>query len=318
MAVKPIPEGHEAAIPSLALADAPKMIEFYKRAFGATELTRLAGPDGRIGHAEIKIGKGIVMLADEHLEIGFLSPKTLGAARPPVSIHLYVEDVDALFQRAIQAGATSMKEPPTSFTAIATRSCKTRRATSGPSRLTRKTYRKLRCAAASRRSPRRRSRWLGMGRSEMPMARVDPIERLRKICLALPTATEKEAWGEATFRVGGKMFAMTDNNHHNSGHVSVWCKAPAMVQEILVGSDHARFFVPPYLGYKGWIGVRLNVKKIDWVELATILEDGHRMTAPKRLAAPRGAIGKSTAAPAPPKSRIRATGGGAPSQRRKR
>lgn len=115
MAVKPIPEGHEAAIPSLALADAPKMIEFYKRAFGATELTRLAGPDGRIGHAEIKIGKGIVMLADEHLEIGFLSPKTLGAARPPVSIHLYVEDVDALFQRAIQAGATSMKEPADQF-----------------------------------------------------------------------------------------------------------------------------------------------------------------------------------------------------------
>jgi len=115
MAVNPIPEGHEAAIPYLSLAGAAKMIEFYKRAFGATELSRLVGPDGRIGHAEIKIGKGIVMLADEHPEIGFLSPKTLGAARPPVSIHLYVADVDALFKRAIQAGATSMKEPADQF-----------------------------------------------------------------------------------------------------------------------------------------------------------------------------------------------------------
>src|SRR5208282_6743825 len=98
MAVKPIPEGQEAAIPYLSVADAPKMIEFYKRAFGATELSRLAGPHGRIGHAEIKIGKALVMLSDEHPEMGILSPKTIGSARSPVGIHLYVEDVDALYK----------------------------------------------------------------------------------------------------------------------------------------------------------------------------------------------------------------------------
>jgi hypothetical protein len=71
----------------------------------------------------------------------------------------------------------------------------------------------------------------------MPYDPEGPIKRLREICLALPEATEKEAWGECTFRVGGKMFAMTDNHHHGSEHCSVWVKAPLMVQEILVGSD---------------------------------------------------------------------------------
>jgi hypothetical protein len=110
-----------------------------------------------------------------------------------------------------------------------------------------------------------------------------PIKRLREISLALPEATEKEAWGECTFRVGGKMFAMTDNDHHDSGHVAVWVKAPPMVQEILVGSAPARFFKPPYVGHKGWVGVRLDVK-VDWGELAAILKDGYLMSAPKRLA----------------------------------
>lgn len=109
------------------------------------------------------------------------------------------------------------------------------------------------------------------------------IKRLREICLALPEATEKEAWGECTFRVaGGTMFAMTDNNHHDSGHVAVWVKAPAMAQEILVGSDPRRFFRPPYMGHKGWVGVRLDVA-VDWEQLAAILKDGHLMSAPKRL-----------------------------------
>ncbi len=129
----------------------------------------------------------------------------------------------------------------------------------------------------------------------------DPIDRLREICLALPEAIEKEAWGEATFRVGGKMFAMTDDNHHNSGHVSVWCKAPLMVQEILVSSDPERFFRPPYVGHKGWVGVRLDVK-VDWDELASIVADSYRMTAPKRLSAPANPRGQATAA-ARPKAR---------------
>ena len=112
----------------------------------------------------------------------------------------------------------------------------------------------------------------------------DPtIEHLRKLCLALPGAFEKEAWGECTFRVtGGSMFAMTDNNHHGSGRVAVWVKAPPMVQEILVNSDAKRFFVPPYMGPKGWVGVRLDYK-VDWDEVADILKDGYLMSTPRRL-----------------------------------
>jgi predicted DNA-binding protein (MmcQ/YjbR family) len=109
------------------------------------------------------------------------------------------------------------------------------------------------------------------------------IKRLREVCLAFPQAFEKEAWGECTFRVtGGSMFAMTDNNHHNSGHLAVWVKAPPMIQEILVKSDCERFFVPPYMGPKGWIGVRLD-RKLNWDELAAILKDGYLMSAPKKF-----------------------------------
>jgi predicted DNA-binding protein (MmcQ/YjbR family) len=109
------------------------------------------------------------------------------------------------------------------------------------------------------------------------------IKRLREVCLALPEAFEKEAWGECTFRVtGGSMFAMTDNNHHNSGHVAVWVKAPPMIQEILVNSDRGRFFVPPYMGPKGWVGVRLD-GRVNWDEVAGILKDGYLMSAPKKL-----------------------------------
>jgi len=130
------------------------------------------------------------------------------------------------------------------------------------------------------------------------------IKRLREICLALPEATEKEAWGECTFRVGGKMFAMTDNNHHDSGHVAVWIKAPAMVQEILVGSDPKRFFKPPYVGPKGWVGVRLDVK-VRWDELAAILNDGYLMSAPKRLAASRARLGTAVAKAKPTRKKLR-------------
>jgi PhnB protein len=104
MATKPIPEGFEGATPYLSIKGAAEAIEFYKKAFGATETMRMPGPDGRIGHAEIKIGKATIMLADESPEITFLSPKTLGGS--PVTIHLYVEDVDALARQAQAAGVT--------------------------------------------------------------------------------------------------------------------------------------------------------------------------------------------------------------------
>ena len=133
------------------------------------------------------------------------------------------------------------------------------------------------------------------------------IKRLREICLALPGVFEKEAWGECTFRItGGSMFAMTDNNHHNSGHVAVWVKAPAMVQEILAGSDPRRFFIPPYMGKQGWVGVRLDYK-VRWDELAAILKDGYLMSAPRKLrgGTPAGvdALAASTRTATPRKSR---------------
>ena len=111
------------------------------------------------------------------------------------------------------------------------------------------------------------------------------IKKLRAVCLALGQVVEKEAWGECTFRVvNGPMFAMTDNNHHQSGHVAVWVKAPAMAQEILISSDSKRFFKPPYMGHKGWVGVRLD-RKPDWEQLAAILKDGYEMSLPARKAA---------------------------------
>ncbi len=102
-AVKPIPEGYHTATPYLIIKGAAAALEFYKNAFGATELLRMPKPDGRIGHAEIKIGDSIIMLADEFPEIGARSPESYGGS--PVTIMLYVEDVDAVFNRAVAAGA---------------------------------------------------------------------------------------------------------------------------------------------------------------------------------------------------------------------
>jgi PhnB protein len=101
--VKPIPEGYHTVTPYLIVRNAARAIEFYKKAFGATELMRMAEPSGRIGHAEIRIGDSPIMLADEVPEMGFRSPESLGGS--PVSILLYVEDVDAVFSQAVAAGA---------------------------------------------------------------------------------------------------------------------------------------------------------------------------------------------------------------------
>jgi PhnB protein len=103
-AIKPIPEGYHSVTPYLIINGAADAIEFYKKAFGATELLRMPYPDGKIGHAEIKIGDSPIMLADEVPDMKYLSPKTLGGS--PVSILLYVEDVDTVFNRAVAAGAT--------------------------------------------------------------------------------------------------------------------------------------------------------------------------------------------------------------------
>lgn len=115
------------------------------------------------------------------------------------------------------------------------------------------------------------------------MPRRKPIDRLRPICLALPEATEKIAWSEPTFRVGGKMFVMFSNNHHNDGRIAAWCNATHATQDLLVRSSPERYFVPPYQGVRGWVGVRLEGDRVDWAEVAELVEDAYRMVAPKRL-----------------------------------
>jgi predicted DNA-binding protein (MmcQ/YjbR family) len=108
----------------------------------------------------------------------------------------------------------------------------------------------------------------------------DLIERLRAICLALREATEKEAWGDPTFRVADKIFAMSKRG---DGRVSVWVKAPPGSQEVLIGAAAERFFRPPYVGHKGWVGMRLD-NDPDWAEVALLVGRSYRLIAPRRLA----------------------------------
>lgn len=105
--VKPIPDGYHSLTPYLIIKGAAEAMEYYKKAFGAVELFRMGAPEGKIGHAEMKIGDSPFMLADEHPELGFVGPQTLGGA--PVSLLIYVEDVDTIYQQAIAAGGKEMK-----------------------------------------------------------------------------------------------------------------------------------------------------------------------------------------------------------------
>ena len=107
MTVKPIPDGYHTATPYLIISGAAKALGFYKQAFGAEELVRMDAGGGMIAHAEIKIGDSMIMLADEHSEMGYKSPQSYGGS--PVSVVLYVPDVDAVFKRAIAAGAKEMR-----------------------------------------------------------------------------------------------------------------------------------------------------------------------------------------------------------------
>ena len=124
-----------------------------------------------------------------------------------------------------------------------------------------------------------------------------PLRRLRKLCLALPEAREVEAWGEPTFRVK-TMFAMyaAAGNHHGDGRASVWVKALKTNQELMVAAAPKRFFVPPYVGPSGWIGVYLDTPQTDWNELRELLWDAWRLSAPKKLVAQhsRGAAAEPT------------------------
>lgn len=111
------------------------------------------------------------------------------------------------------------------------------------------------------------------------------IDRIRHICLALPEAHEQEAWGEPTFRVRRKIFAMyaSADNHHGGGTSSLWCNAPLGVQQMLMNAEPAVYFSPPYVGVKGWIGIRLE--PVDDEELSELVVQSYCMVAPKRLQA---------------------------------
>jgi PhnB protein len=112
-AVKPIPDGHPQVIPYLTVDGASRAIEFYSKVFGAKERVRMPGPDGKVGHAEIEIGDSVVMLADAFPEMGGRTPRDLGGT--PVTLMVYVQDVDAVFARALSAGATEERKVEDQF-----------------------------------------------------------------------------------------------------------------------------------------------------------------------------------------------------------
>jgi PhnB protein len=110
---KPVPEGYHAVTPYLVVDGAAKALEFYARAFGASERMRMPGPGGKVGHAEIRVGDSVIMLADEHPEVGARGPRAYGGAA--VSLHLYVPDVDATVQKAVAAGAKLLQPVENKF-----------------------------------------------------------------------------------------------------------------------------------------------------------------------------------------------------------
>lgn len=112
----------------------------------------------------------------------------------------------------------------------------------------------------------------------------DWVQRLRALCLALPEATERLSHGEPTFFVRDRKSFVTCSNHHHDDRLAFWCAAPAGFQTALVEADPERFFVPRYVGHRGWLGVYLDVP-VDWDEIATIVEGAYRTVAPARLVA---------------------------------
>jgi hypothetical protein len=112
----------------------------------------------------------------------------------------------------------------------------------------------------------------------------DPLARLRQICTALPEVTERLSHGEPSWFIREKRLFVSYANHHHDDRLAFWCAAAAGAQEMLVESDPERFFVPPYVGHRGWLGVRLDVPT-DWDEITDLVTDAWREVAPKRLAA---------------------------------
>ena len=127
--------------------------------------------------------------------------------------------------------------------------------------------------------------------AELRLSTTDPLQLYNAskmageaLCLALPETTERLSHGEPTWFIGGKKTFVTFANHHHDDRVAFWCAAPEGAQAALVDADPGRFFVPPYVGYRGWLGVYLDVP-VDWEHAALIVEDAYRVVAPKRLLA---------------------------------
>ncbi|MFI5230720.1 MAG: MmcQ/YjbR family DNA-binding protein [Gemmatimonadales bacterium] len=133
-------------------------------------------------------------------------------------------------------------------------------------------------------SKRKRAATAARSRSKPPAT--TPLARLRAICLALPEAHEVEAWGEPTFRVKDKQFAMhaSASSHHGGGRPAVWIYATHVEQDLVLRARPDRYFKPPYVGPSGWIGAWLD-RSPPWAEITELLRDGYRQRAPKKLAA---------------------------------
>lgn len=113
---------------------------------------------------------------------------------------------------------------------------------------------------------------------------MDALERLRELCLGLPEATERPSHGEPAWFVRDKKLFVMFADHHHDDRLAFWCAAPLGVQEALVGGEPERYFRPPYVGHRGWLGVYLDVD-VDWDAVTEVVRDAYRQVAPKRLAA---------------------------------
>ncbi len=109
------------------------------------------------------------------------------------------------------------------------------------------------------------------------------LGRIRKICLALPETSERRSHGAPTFFIGGKRaFVMFHDNHHGDGRLAIWCAAAPEIQRMLIGSGSVHYFVPPYVGHLGWLGVRLD-RRLAWRTIADLIEDAYLTVAPQKL-----------------------------------
>jgi len=112
----------------------------------------------------------------------------------------------------------------------------------------------------------------------------NPLERLRALCLSYPEVTERLSHGEPAWFVRGKKTFVTFANHHHDDRLAFWCAAPEGAQDVLVGSEPERYFVPPYVGHRGWLGAYLDVE-VDWDAVGLLVDDAYRCVAPKTLVA---------------------------------